>query len=117
MIDIELNEIDYRSITGIKIDDEIIDIKYKKNIVAKVANFLFNKGYLNKNDVPISSGFSRYIVNVEKIHKDGSKFFYPFKLDNGLYVETHNSPKNSCKYAIKLVKRSRLDNKKVKFIF
>lgn len=39
----------------------------------------------------IRTGYIRYLVNNEPIHQDGTPFFAPRSLSNGLYIETHTS--------------------------
>ncbi|ACL24988.1 hypothetical protein [Chloroflexus aggregans] len=39
----------------------------------------------------IETGHIRYLVNDEPVHQDGTPFFAPRRLSNGLYIETHTS--------------------------
>jgi len=38
---------------------------------------------------PIGKGNTRWLINSNPVHKDGSNFCAAKKLSNGLYIETH----------------------------
>ena len=56
-------------------------------------NFLFQDGYLSQEDLPIDSGRTRYILNTEPKHKNGSEMKLPKEISEGVYLESHISNK------------------------
>ena len=60
----------------------------KQNLVDFV-KYLFKRGYLRKSDLPVSSGYKRYLLNTEPVHKDGTKMRLREEIEEGVYLETH----------------------------
>ena len=66
--------------------------KYKDAMV-HVCEWLIKRGKLIPEKCPYgNSRRKRYLVNTEPLHLHG-EFFWPKKLSNGLFVETHKSIK------------------------
>lgn len=61
--------------------------------LAQVAEFLIENDYISRDDIPITSGHKRYIVNIEPKHQDGSEMFRYKTIAQGLYVETNFNKK------------------------
>ncbi len=51
---------------------------------------LKSMGVQYQGEIPFATGYSRYLVNYENVHKDGREFISPIKFDN-LFIETHKS--------------------------
>lgn len=88
-----------------------------KEILLYTANYLFDNGYLTKSDVPIASGYKRYIVNTEPFHKNNEDFTSKEKLNCGLYLETHNSTDRALELAKKLFTKAGLNSDEVELIY
>ncbi len=91
-------------------------INYSYEILVKTAEWLISKGKLRKTDCPIPTGPKRYLVNTERIHKDGSKFRAPKRLSNGLFIETHCNTEDAIAYAKRLVRHFGFREDVFKFI-
>lgn len=81
--------------------------KKAKDILTVVANWLIDKGHLKPQECPFSvvKSKTRYLVSQTPTHPNGKAFFSPFKLRNGLFIETHASKDNLIIQATKLIAR------------
>ena len=69
---------------------EKFNIKYAYDILLVTANWLCERGYLQEKDCPIRvgrMGKNRCLINTKIYHPDGTSFWRPRKLNNGLYIE------------------------------
>lgn len=81
-----------KSELDIQITDEGIQLPENTagtECLANVANFLFKNDYLLKSDLPIKSGYKRYLINSEPVHQTGDEMFRPKELQQDLYIETN----------------------------
>ena len=80
-----------RTHTGIKVgDNEEIDLPDDRPATESFADFvsfLFNKEYLSKNDLPIKSGSTRFLLNTEPTHQNGDEMVRPIDISSGIYLE------------------------------
>jgi len=54
------------------------------------AEWLIKRNLLKESDFPIQfPGSKRYLINNNPVHSNGTKFFAPKPLSNGLYIEAH----------------------------
>ena len=70
---------------------ELVDEHTAKDDYAAFVTYLFKRGYLTPEDVPFGPGRTRYVLNSEKKHKDGNNMYDPKEVQDGIYLETHNS--------------------------
>lgn len=75
----------------------------QKDLITAVANYLARVGLLTTDNGVLKSGPKAYIVNSEPKHPTGKAFRAQVKLENGLYLETHNSFAGSVRYALRLL--------------
>ena len=82
-----------RTYIGTEIDGEFFKGKKYKDAMVHVCEWLIKRGKLIPEKCPYgNSRRKRYLVNTEPLHLHG-EFFWPKKLSNGLFVETHKSIK------------------------
>lgn len=76
-------------------------IRYWVNILMEVAEWLVRTEKLTPDKypvgLPLSSGRTRYIVNNEPEHSNGSQFALPVELSNGLSLETNFTAEETTK--------------------
>ena len=89
---------------SLTIKGERFEVNKSNQILIRTAEWLIKNGKMTKSTVPVESGSKRYLVNTEPVHKSGKKFFSPYKLSNGLFLETHASSESTEKYAKLLMK-------------
>ena len=53
--------------------------------------FLFDRGHLTEEDVPIPSGPKRYLVNDAPRDREGDEMYAPREVGDGYYLETNYS--------------------------
>ena len=53
--------------------------------------FLFANDHLSKADLPIESGWNRYLINTEPVHQRGSRMMEPVEIVDGVHLETKYS--------------------------
>ena len=88
-----------------KIGSDNFPITHSFDILVNTAEWLIGKGKLKKENVPISTGGKRNLVNIDPIHTDGSEFRAPKILSNGLHVDTDYSTITAIKMARKLLNK------------
>ena len=89
-----------------------IDNSYE--ILLETAKYLFNKGFLNKSDMPINASKGRSIVNSKPKHPTGREFTNGKTCLPGVYVETNNSRERTIQLAKILLKKAGLSEKSLK---
>ena len=89
-----------------------IDNSYE--ILLETAKYLFNKGFLNKSDMPINASKGRSIVNSKPKHPTGREFTNGKTCLPGVYVETNNSRERTIQLAKILLKKACLSEKSLK---
>ena len=94
--------------TGITYEDGEITLSGNKNakdnLVAFV-DFLLVNGYLTEDDLPIKSGWKRYLINTEPLHQKGGSMAEDVEVTDGVYLETKYSRKDICKKIKELAER------------
>lgn len=55
--------------------------------------FLFERDYLTKNDLPIESGWRRFLLNTEPIHQGGQEMTRPRKIAPNIFLERNYNKK------------------------
>jgi len=82
--------------TGISMDEESIDLPEEQTATDSLADyvkFLFEEGYLSKDDLPIESGWTRYLLNTEPVHTEGNEMTRPKEVLPGIFLERNYNKK------------------------
>lgn len=94
--------------TGItKQDGEVSlsgDKNAKNNLVAFV-RFLIEHGYLTEDDLPVKSGWKRYLINTEPVNQQGDEMTQEEEVVEGVFLETKFSRKDIQKHIDELAER------------
>lgn len=94
--------------TGVTYEDGEITLSGNKNakdnLVAFV-DFLLANGYLTEDNLPIKSGWKRYLVNTEPVHQQGGSMAEDVEVTDGVYLETKYSRKDIQKKIKELAER------------
>ncbi len=92
-------------------DGKIYPVKSWSSILVNVIDWLINSGKITKNDIPLSVGSKRYILNFQPYHKSGAKFKNPHKVEyfGGLYIEKHYSANQILKLSTKILQHFGID--------
>jgi len=59
----------------------------KTNLIDFVS-YLIEKGKLSKKDLPVSSGYKRYLINTEPTNKEGKEMSSAIEINDGIYLES-----------------------------
>lgn len=100
--------------TGIKIDEESIDLPEEQTATDSFADYvrlLFEEGYLSEDDLPIESGWTRYLLNTEPIHTGGTEMTRPKEVLPGIFLE-RNYNKQDIKRKMRFLHRLVKDKSK-----
>ena len=64
-------------------DGSVREVKNWRGLVAETIKWLWTKGWLTQNNIPVRNGPNtrRYIVNSEPVHGTGAKFNFPVAVD------------------------------------
>jgi len=90
---------------GISRTADSVEFVEEKTGVENYVSFvelLFERGNMKKNDLPIGSGRTRYILNTEKKHKNGDEMRMPREIVEGVFLETHDNNKAKKNKVVKL---------------
>lgn len=98
----------------LEIDKQAYEAKYVHDVLIKTGEWLLTKKKLRTSDCPIKSGTNRYIANTEPRHGSGKKFVNPHRLENGVWLELHNSAERTEKLAKELLKHFNLSENLLK---
>lgn len=94
--------------TGItKQDGEVSlsgDKNAKNNLVAFV-RFLIEHGYLTEDDLPVKSGWKRYLINTEPVNQQGDEMTQEEEVVEGVFLETKFSRKDIQKHIAELAEQ------------
>lgn len=80
--------------TGIEKEGDEISLAGDKSAKANLVHFvdfLLDNEYMTYNDLPIESGWKRYLINTIPEHKDGEPMSQSVEIDNGVFIETKYS--------------------------
>lgn len=80
--------------TGISVDGGDVSLsgdKNAKNNLVAFVKFLLLNGYLTEDDLPIKSGWKRYLINTEPVHQEGGSMIQEVEVTDGIYLETKYS--------------------------
>lgn len=62
-----------------------------KDNLADFVKFLYENEYFSEANIPISSGYKRYLLNKEPKDKKGNEMVQPVKIAENVFLETHKS--------------------------
>ena len=97
--------------TKMRIQGKEFQISAQNQILINVANWLVEKGKLNRNTVPIEAGPKRYLINRENKNKDGSLLPGGKAINGGLWIMLNLSSSNIVRMAYKLLEKFGYENK------
>lgn len=83
--------------TGITKEDGDVSLsgdKNAKNNLVAFVRFLFDHGHMTRDDLPVKSGWKRYLINTEPVHQQGDDMIQEEEVVNGVYLETKYSRKD-----------------------
>ena len=74
---------------SLSINGEVFNVNKSNQILIETAEWLISKGKIT-NPFRLPSGPDRWLINTDPVHQDkNNKFANPYKLSNGLYLETN----------------------------
>lgn len=76
--------------TGVVIKEDSVKLPEDQTATESLsdfARFLFEEGYLSESDLPIESGWSRYLLNTEPTHSDGEEMRRDVEILSGVFLE------------------------------
>lgn len=76
-----------------------------KDNLATFVQFLIENEYLTESDLPIETGWKRYLINTEAKNQQGSQMTEPVEITDGVFVETKFSKKKIRENIAKLAKQ------------
>lgn len=80
--------------TGIRKQEGQISLsgdKNAKNNLMAFVRFLIEQGYLTEDDLPVKSGWKRYLINTEPIHQQDDDMAQGEEVVDGVFLETKYS--------------------------
>ena len=97
----------------IQLDGVNYELRYDYEILVITANWLIDKGHLNRSECPIkiSDRAERSIINSTPIHPTGMQFERQHKLKNSLYLERKWNRKHAIQHSKTLLKKYKYDPK------
>ena len=99
------------------LDGVTYNLRYSYEILVTVANWLIDKGKLQKSDCPVkmTARSKRDTINRTPVHTaTGKDFAAPQKLKNSLYIETLMSTKNAIDHSKRLLEKYGYDPEMLK---
>jgi hypothetical protein len=87
--------------TGITKQDGQVSLsgdKNAKNNLVSFVHFLIKNGYLTEDDLPVESGWKRYLINTEPVNQRGEKMTQEEEVVDGIFLETKFSRKDIQKH-------------------
>lgn len=87
---------------AVVLDGERFLVQSARDVLLRTANWLSKKGHLRREDCPIrvgKMGEHRCLINTSSIHPDGTAFWAPKELENGLILEAMSSRDQSIRRA------------------
>lgn len=100
-----------RYYTKMKLQGREYRITAQNQILINVANWLVEKGKLSRNNVPIESGYKRYLINKENRNRNGKPLPGGKLIDGGLWVMLNLSASNIVAKSYELLERFGYDKK------
>lgn len=89
-----------------KLKGEVFELRYSFEILVNTANWLIQNGKLKPSDCPIAIGHGKSnLINKVPQHKDGSNFYAPKKLSNGLWIEVQRHTPTIINHAKRLLEK------------
>ena len=91
---------------GIEFDGEGVSLNANKapeENLETFVRFLFKREYLSKDNLPIESGWNRYLINTDPVHQKGGSMTEPVEVVDSVYVETKYSRDDVCEKITELV--------------
>ena len=80
------------------------DKNAKNNLVAFV-RFLIEHGYLTEDNLPVKSGWKRYLINTEPVNQQDDKMTQEEEVVEGIFLETKFSRKDIQKHIAELAEQ------------
>lgn len=83
--------------TGITKEDDTITLSSDKNAKGNLqafVEFLLTNGYLTEDDLPVKSGWKRYLINAEPVDQEGESMVADVEVVDGVFLETKYSRDN-----------------------
>lgn len=94
--------------TGISQRDGEISLsgdKSAKNNLVEFVEFLVDHQYLTVDDLPVKSGWKRYLINTERVHQGGDEMAQGVKIAENIFLETKYSREDIRKKIRELAER------------
>lgn len=94
--------------TGISKQNGNISLSGDKNVknnMTTFVKFLYDHGYLTKEDLPVKSGWKRYLINTEPVHQQGGGMSQEVEVADSVFVETKFSRNDARKHIAELAGR------------
>ena len=89
-------------------DDGVVSVEKWAHVLAKVADWLVRKGYIDASHCPVPAGPKNTLLHTEPKHQNGMEF-RRYKPAGHLYVYLNVGPKSAIQYSIKLIETAGLD--------
>lgn len=101
------NETSYsnRYYTKMRLQGREYRISAQNQILINVANWLIEKGKLSRNNVPIESGYKRYLINRENRNRDGKPLPGGKPINGNLWIMLNLSASNIVVKAYELLEK------------
>lgn len=83
-----------KSKIGIRREDDEITLSSERNAKSNLeefVRFLLENNYLVEDDLPVESGWKRYLIHTEPVDKEGDSMTEPVEVTDGVYLETKYS--------------------------
>ena len=99
------------------LDNDTYPCKYAWEILFYAAEWLIKHNIVKANDFPIQfPGSKRYLINDNHFHANGTKFFAPKYLSNGLCIEVHAGTEQMLNNTYKLLERFGVSRDRLRII-
>lgn len=89
-------------------DDGVVSVEKWAHVLAKVADWLVRKGYIDASHCPVKTGPENALLNTKPMHQNSKKFSRYTRVGD-LYVFHGFDPNGVIRYSIKLIKKAGLD--------
>ncbi|WP_340100513.1 hypothetical protein [Salinibaculum salinum] len=77
---------------GVRFEDNSVVLPTEKpatKCLIEVVELLVESGYITKSQLPIESGYKRYLLNSEDKHKESNPMARPKQIADDIYLETN----------------------------
>jgi hypothetical protein len=94
----------------IEIEKQVFEARSIPDLYKKVLNYLLDNKHLDNLELPISTGYGRYLIAKEAIHPKGNPFWVPVKVDE-FFMEADKSREGGIHDLFRLLERINLNHK------